>query len=237
MLDKFLTRTNDLLHSSMPVSNCCCLVFFLTSKLCPPSCPRTLWQNKPTNMLMNNSNFSPVMYETGDAWETLVVPLGSTLCAADGTSIPTVRFSVTLIRRWWENKHPFHAVLMEVMKSDHTTVSTTRLSTNTVKKYGMLQKCSNICRNNTTFRIFRTFLNHKFDVLRWCETSLTVTLYVKQITTVKKKHYINLKKICYLIKLAKNCKETQFQSFFTKYNSGFTAATTSAHGQRFRLLS
>lgn len=78
-----------------------CVFFSPTSKLWLPSCPGTLWQNKPTNMLMNNSNFSPVMYENRDAKETLVASVGSTLRAVDWTSlVPPARFPATLIFTW-----------------------------------------------------------------------------------------------------------------------------------------
>lgn len=102
-----------------------CVFFPPTSKLWLPSCPGTLWQNKPTNMLMNNSNFSPVMYENRDAKETPVASVGSTRLNLSGAAR---RGSPQLSSSRGGGKKTTHIVLelMETMESDHTIVSTSR---------------------------------------------------------------------------------------------------------------
>lgn len=76
-------------------------------------------------MLMNNSNFSPVMYENRDAKETPVASVGSTRLNLSGAAR---RGSPQLSSSRGGGKKTTHIVLelMEMMESDHTIVSTTR---------------------------------------------------------------------------------------------------------------
>lgn len=184
-----------------------------TSKLWLPSCPGTLWQNKPTNMLMNNSNFSPVMYENRDAKETPVAPVGSTRLNLSG---PARRGSPQLSSSRGGEKKTTHIVLelMETMESDHTIVSTTRF----VNWRGQE-------RRDAAKTDGFTFLIYVFDVVRWwtSETSsLMLTPFIFWTNLIddnklqlKKKHWFQVKKSHSWAKFAQNSKKTQFSTRHT----------------------